>query len=352
MKNQLIDSIFEIIQDYHCDESVTMNKERIHTWIDQFNESDREFILTEFLHLLNQGIYLSKPQVKNILWDWIEKLAIKYKYKNLESFIRESIFLKLQADHKSQSRLLNIINDLLQEKLGLSLKDCATITDKNYIYIDDILATGSTFHKNMVSLFSDIKLRMEIKTKNKNFIALFLCVHSWGKNNKRKTLGIHFKNENVFFDEKIFNIYGYNVVENNFREHNQKLNFLYPIKSIDEYSNYLHSIKNANQNDNFAYRSPYTPIKELFFSSCDNRIRFENIFLDKGIEILSQVELTKQYDPKRPLGFTNPSNRTFGTGTMFFTYLNISNTCPLVLWWDNPAHNWQGLFPLKNRGLL
>lgn len=350
MKDKLIDSVFETIQDYHCDELEPMNKVRIHTWIDQFDESDKEFILAEFLHLLSQGTYLSKSQVKNILWDWIEKLSAMYKYTNLESFIRDSIFLNLQAEHKSQSKLLQIIDGLLSEKLGLSLSDCGTISQLNYIYIDDILATGSTLFDNLNSIFDNAQFLDEVISKRKNFICLFFCVHTWGANNIRKRLSIR-HNKDYFLNQKQFEIKGRFFIENNSKDYNPKLNFLYPIETYDEYTDYLHSIKKADRNFDVAYRKPNFPALEQFFSSPDNRNRFENIFLSKGIDILSQVETHKEFDPKRPLGFTSPSNRTFGTGTMFFTFLNISNTCPLVLWWDNPAHNWKGLFPVKNRGI-
>jgi hypothetical protein len=98
----------------------------------------------------------------------------------------------------------------------------------------------------------------------------------------------------------------------------------------------------------YAYRKNNIPIKEQFFSSKSNRIRFENIMLMKGIELLGGVKKLKINH--RPLGVTNPTKKIFGTGTLFFTWRNISNTTPIVFWWKITGSDWYPLFPLINRG--
>jgi hypothetical protein len=69
--------------------------------------------------------------------------------------------------------------------------------------------------------------------------------------------------------------------------------------------------------------------------------------LKKGIEIINSINNISA-EGLRPLGMTNPSYKTLGTGTHFFTWRNISNTCPLVFWWE--TNGWHPLFPVKNRG--
>lgn len=96
----------------------------------------------------------------------------------------------------------------------------------------------------------------------------------------------------------------------------------------------------------YAMRNAKMPVKETFFSSPENRIRFENVILIKGIEILGKVSVLKEN--QRPLGNINPSFQTFGTGTLFFTWRNVSNTSPIVFWWESKY--WHSLFPLINRG--
>ena len=63
-----------------------------------------------------------------------------------------------------------------------------------------------------------------------------------------------------------------------------------------------------------------------------NRNKFEKIILDKGLELLQKVKKEKPDPRKRPLGDTVKSHKTLGTGTLFFTWRNISNTCPIIFW--------------------
>src|SRR5690606_13042011 len=112
-------------------------------------------------------------------------------------------------------------------------------------------------------------------------------------------------------------------------------------------NNYLNSI-DASANADRAYRPTHKPAEEKLFSSPASRNRLETLFLVKGIEILSRVgELKVQQI--RPLGYTVKSHKTFGLGTLFFTYRNIPNNCPIVFWWG--SNNWKPLFVLKNRGV-
>ncbi len=130
---------------------------------------------------------------------------------------------------------------------------------------------------------------------------------------------------------------------------NQQFNLAYPSPNqpakIKAFLQGLH--EGAKNHENKAFRPLGKPTKELFFSSPENRNRFESILLDKGVDILNQID--KIYYQHRPLGDGLPSYKTLGTGTLYFTWRNISNTCPLVFWWV--GHGWKGLFPVRNRGI-
>ena len=134
----------------------------------------------------------------------------------------------------------------------------------------------------------------------------------------------------------------------------QKLNCAYPIdKQSNEVLEYIRTKLNDVNNDNSPpiFRPEELPLEETFFSSKENRNKFEKIILDKGLELLQKVKKENPDPRKRPLGHTVQSHKTLGTGTLFFTWRNISNTCPIVFWWDVSGHNWIPLFSLKNRGI-
>lgn len=85
------------------------------------------------------------------------------------------------------------------------------------------------------------------------------------------------------------------------------------------------------------------------FSCVENRSIVEREFLLKGIEIASKTHCDE--NGLYPLGFNLwPS---LGFGSFCATYLNISNTCPLVLWWGNVVERgdlldcWYPLLPRR-----
>lgn len=349
---EIAQKIALITQDYHSDyeNDFVMSVNHVMEWVSQFETTDREFILSELLHILNQGTYISKNRAKEILWEFVNKATKFFGYQNIETFLRETHFINSQAEHKSQSVLLLLLDDVLIENIGQSLEICGTLGIKNYIFIDDILASGGTFKFAMKKFIEDNNILKTLINKDLRVLSFFFCTHSWGVDNTRYSLKKLFEDENYFLDSTKFPIGSYYKIENSLKGYNPKLNLVYPEKSKNEYDAYLVSLENATVQSDKAYRKSNQPSQEVFFSSKESRIRLEKIFLDTGIEIINRIQDQTIKYKHRPLGKTYPSYKTFGTGTLFFTWRNISNTCPIVFWWDNPAHNWKGLFPLHNRG--
>ena len=147
---------------------------------------------------------------------------------------------------------------------------------------------------------------------------------------------------------KINWLYNYEI-QNHLKFNKQKLNIAIPISNQPEVvKSYLLKLE-ADKKEEFAYRKESEPITETFFSSPENRIKYENIILKKGIEIINMIG----GEPKknlRPLGVIHPAYKTYGLGTHFFTWRNIPNNSPLVFWWEVQGHNWLPLFSVGNRG--
>src|SRR5690606_4278603 len=128
-------------------------------------------------------------------------------------------------------------------------------------------------------------------------------------NNTRYSLKISFNDENYFLDTSRFKIGSYYKIENNIKSFNAKLNLVYPERSKNDYDAYLVELerslslsgKSVTQPDK-AYRHPYQPSNESFFTSKENRLRLEQIFLDKGIEIISKIKDESSKIKHRPLG--------------------------------------------------
>lgn len=349
----LAEKIYEIIQDYHCDHKDCkhpMSVDHILNWANQFGE-DAEFVLQEFLHILPET-YLSKVKAEALIFDSLVAFQKFYKYPTLFEFLKSTFFLDLQPENKSQKEILEIFDRIIIDKTGSSIDELKLFPKKHFLYVDDMLATGGTLYQDFVKWLAasgeygsnlDLLLGGSI-----TLASSFFCIHQLGQGNFEWRL---MKNVDERLHKRIPIRYDY-MVENQVKWNSQKLNCLYPVYNQPKFVlEYLNSLPITYAGNTPAFRNSNQPPKEVFFSNSQNRIKLEQIFLEKGIELLGKVKSLSPDLRKRPLGDTVKSHRTFGTGTLFFTWRNISNTCPLVLWWDVPGHDWIPLFCVKNRGL-
>lgn len=353
---ELAEEIFEIIKDYQCDyadRKFEITVEHIINWASQFGE-DGEFVLSELLHFLPE-IYISKEKAKDLLRARLLEIQRFYRYKTMNEMVTNTYFFNVQRDYKSQSEILNIVDEILQSEYMIDYKDSLDNPKTNFVYFDDILATGGTIFRDLSSWLEskDDGVNENYKAvinKTKTLAISLFCYHSFGYSNMEWRLMKQFDDK----IQKVLIVGKDYVIENHIKTkwiaENQKLNCVYP---INEQSNktleYLAGLEAENDSVP-AFRPSNLPKTEIFFSSSENRIKLEKIFLEKGIELLNKVQTDNPDRRKRPLGDTVRSHKTFGTGTLFFTWRNISNTCPLVFWWDVPGHNWTPLFCVKNRG--
>ncbi|CCK80773.1 phosphoribosyltransferase-like protein [Desulfobacula toluolica] len=349
----LISDILEVIKDYREDDPFfpTIDENHINRWICQFDEDDQKFLLTELLHILPKS-YLSKSKTLRILANNFEVLRKDFGYQSVQDFLNETEFLDCQEEEKSQKILLDFVDDILQEKYDYAIEDCGSKKIKNWLYIDDVLASGGTFRIDIENEIENYGVEKFLDS-NIRIIGLFFILHSWGLSNSKFVLSKKFGNE----IKKQLKYYRVAEIDNNphvnYYHPNPKFNHIYPIES-DQGKEFLKFIEEAFErsyemrNEKLAFRNPDFPKIEKFYSSKEDRIRYENIILDKGIQIINSIDnLCAQ--SLRPLGMAPPSFKTLGTGSHFFTWRNISNTCPLVYWWG--ANNWHPLFPVQNRGL-
>lgn len=353
--DSLIQDILEIVDDYGVDNIFDQNIdfESVYNWAIQFKEEDREFLLTELKFLLPK-CYLSKETVIDKLTSVFEKLRTDFNYDTVDGFLDDVYFLDCQDEEKSQDILLELVDDILEEEYDRSIDDCGTGRIRYWIYLDDILASGGTYRHDLIDAIEnygeDEFLASDIKV-----IGIFFIVHTWGLENSKyalsRTFGNEIKEKLRFYKSKRVG----NYPHINYYHPNPKFNHIYPIES-DRGLEFLEFIETAFEHnyplkhEKLAFRKSSYPLKESFFSCEENRNRYEEILLEKGIEIINSID---QLSAKsiRPLGMTPPHFKTLGTGTHYFTWRNISNTCPLVFWWGTIGGNgWNPLFPVHNRG--
>ncbi|WP_106915232.1 phosphoribosyltransferase-like protein [Chryseobacterium aurantiacum] len=346
---ELADSIYEVVKDYRNHDNVYITPEKILQWGEQFG-TDSKLILTELNNILPQ-VYISREKAKEYVKSNLGKYYKMFNYSSIIQFLMDTEFMDVQQPHKSQPAILKLIDEVLNEHYSLSYLDYLTFPKKHFIYFDDILASGSTIGKHLIEFLE----KKDTKNKNntdkilENEITLSVCVfctHRWGLSFQEFRIN---KTCNEKLSKKINWSWNYEI-QNHGKFSDQKLNIAIPVKGNNpKINSYLQSLT-ATKYEDYAYRNINTPLIETFFTSSSNRILFENIITEKGIDIINMIQ--GAISPNiRPLGLINPQYKIFGLGTHFFTWRNIPNNAPLVYWWQVEGHNWTPLFPVANRGL-
>lgn len=349
-----IERIIAAAPDYRISTCYNLNEEIITNWINQFEETDKNFILDETAHILEKR-YISKDEATQRIDILLNKIKDHYEYKKIENLLTYTKFLKIQPNGKSQHDVMELLENLLTNKYGIDKIDEQPKDIKYILYVDDIMCTGNTAFldiENCLKRKYENSTVLEWVKKNKvEIILLFIVSHQYNLKkllNRLINIDKSFDKYLIFTDDKY-------IVNNDYENSKSELNFIFPIdgsltadilklqkqisKNVDQYAK-----KNGYEVKEEHYvRKKGMPKKELLFTSPVNRIKYESIILSKSYGILKKVISAKKN--MLPLGYSLPSFKSFGFGTLTFTWRNIPNNSPLVFWYG--AH-WHPLFDKKS----
>ena len=335
--------IAEIIADYRLHDrengllNIKINKNHVERWIEQFPQN-QDIILGETKKLLDR-YYFSEERV----YKKLRKLAkAETLWSDPEEVMTKAYFLDCQAAGKSQRQLLDMMEKVVQEIYGIQIKRTDKAIDDRamYIYLDDGLFSGRTLFYDMASLVPHIHTGSKIWS-------IFLIIHSFGEwwvmENIQKSFDMREIGFNIGYCKKIINSDGENYPFDCLRPKQYKSDL------VDEY---ICSLKKEKENNTgkklFTFRSSARPASDRFDSE-ENRTILEQELMEAGLKIYNLSQNRTQY--MRPMGFDN--RITFGLGSYFATFMNMSNNCPLAYWWgDADAGDWHPLskwYPLLPR---
>ena len=347
--------IYETIKDFKREEvNDLITPQRVNKWVNQFSTQDREIVRSETLRILKKRYYSRKKVQESFILGLLK--FVKKKYRNNDDFINSTVFLDLQPKGKSQGIYLEMVNSLSKKKFNCSINRSPHKNVKHYIYIDDVLCTGNTFYQDIESWASDKapsgKTYLSELLSNKfSLINAFVFIHD--KNFLKKQHQFSYRladNFNTHLE------WGRNTMINNSLANPSKLDCMIPVENGQSDIVHKYKIEVENSVDEYVrgqyqtkpefFRPNDLPKKENFFSSAENRMKYENILLKKGIEILRNSSI---YKPNiRPLGYSLPSVLDFGFGALCFTFNNVPNNSPLVFWYS--GEGFMPLFPRKAAG--
>ena len=284
-------------------------------WISQFDENVQLPILRELDHIF-KFTYVSKDKVLQLL----RQIAGNFSC----DFWREAHILNIQRNGRSQFEIRKLLRQILRDQCGYDI-DYRGSAGGDFVYLDDAIFTGER-------VINDLSYWMRNQTvENATLYIMVIALHELGrywieqnenrfKSGKQIDVRIHGLGEHVFENRLLYR---------------DRSDVLWPTAEV--YSD-----------DSFQPRQPTYRVSR-FFSSEQGRQLLERAFWDAGRKIQN---FANEPNPMlKPLGFS-PFNPGFGS--MFITYRNCPNNCPLALWYGNPEYSpnhplgrWYPLFPRK-----
>lgn len=336
--NEFIESISNKISDYRNGEIGPMNAKHVKRWINQFQQAEQKAILEEIDHLLDQ-CYLSKEDARAFLRGFVT--AESAFGQSPASTLRNIAFLDIQTRGSSQREMLELMEEILEEEFQLPLsRETSTNT---FLYVDDCIYTGNRLRYDVVDWIQNLA------PNNATLIVYHYAHFSQGFKYAQRHIRQAARAKNIKVK------YWYTIEFNN--SYYGPIEFCYPKDlqhdpSVYSYFNDVNERCITNGYRQISFRSNNQPTEETFFSHANNRDTLEKAFLREGTKLVHAAN--NPSTSMRPLGFQKLES--LGFGALFFTYRNVANNCPLVLWYGDPDHydpphpfsQWYPLFPRKS----
>ena len=329
-RKEQLSSLSKIIEDYRQDEISPRSPELIDDWLQQFPREVQGPVLGALLHILEKT-YISKEVFRSFL----ASLASTDKLSPGSppaGFWSRANLLNIQQAGNSQREILDVFDEILRETHGIGVSQIGS-QDGDFIYIDDCIATGSR-------LRSDICHWLQWEAPEKvilHVITPALFRGSWWVDAKIQEAA---KDAGKSISLKKWRI-PHLLMENRLSKRNQS-DVLWPTSELDDdaVKQYVAYLTELGRPPTWRNQSVLSTSK--VFNDAHERMLLENEFLKIGARIRNdQPNLPEKM---RPLGYSNLD--TLGFGSMFLTYRNCPNNCPLVFWIEQ--EDFPALFPRKS----
>lgn len=335
-RSEMITQLASIIKDFRKDEiCIDLDSTHVYRWLCQFPIESQGTILSETLYVFSNWYFTQQYIEKEFLDSLVNFLCEKYKYNSIYELCCNTIFLHMQKVGQSQNQLIQMLRSRLYKQYGVLLNTKISEDKLHFVYIDDGLYTSSRTRKDLTLIINQLSPGSTLDTfylvAGSNGLIFTMDILS--PIAKRHNIAVSFYRlhclQNIKTIEKMMEC------ENTANDYSESYAAsqicLWPdeelknVSSISDYESYLSSC--CPNPPKYLYRKKPWKNDLGIFSSVQGRKIVEREFLLKGIEIVSSLLHPKG---KYPLGYNLwPS---FGFGSFCATDLNISNTCPLVLW--------------------
>ncbi len=320
-RENLLTSIASTIRDYRAGEIAEPTPEHVDRWIRQFSDDVQVPMLRELDYVFKRAYY-SKDRMLSLLRTLV-KHPPNRSAQSPCSFWQRAQILNIQQAGESQSVIRNLFGAALHYECNLHI-DQITGDGHTFVYLDDALFTGNRIIRDLTEWMQQVPEKATV----------YICVigsHTGGEywcQMRVPQIAEEFGKE---IDLRFWRFYKFE----NRKYYRNISEVLWPTADVCDIDGFepRHPVRSDNQ----------------FFTNEPNRRLLEREFLSAGIQIQSFANNPSTV--LKPLGF---SPFFPGFGSLFVTYRNCPNNCPLALWWGDPslpAHytlsRWYPLFPRK-----
>ena len=314
-RSDLLASIAGTIKDYRAGEIVAPTPAHVDRWISQFGATAQVPILRELDYVL-QRTYVSRSKAQELF----AKVAAAFP----RDFWRAAHILNIQQNGSSQSEMRELLLPIVRQRHGNDIGYNGT-PGGDFVYLDDAIFTGER-------VITDLTGWMRRSAPASGTLRVIVIgLHEGGKYwiEQNAELIKSGKQFNVRFHR--FDGYAFE----NRRAYRNQSNVLWPTADIYDAGNFRPRLPGGRASHPFATEQ--------------GRQLLEREFLNAGLHIQS---LANYPNPQlKPLGFYRFQP---GFGSLFVTYRNCPNNCPLALWYGDPSYGpnhplgqWYPLLPRK-----
>lgn len=320
-RQDLTASIATTVQDYRNGSLPKPITDHVERWVQQFHTDVQLPILREVDHVM-KNTYYSKKVVSTFIRGVIRTSELTGAKPT--SFWRSANFLDIQGGGKSQTDMLALFSEMLQEELGVGIGDCGQGNDV-FIYLDDGIFTGNRVRRDLEGWVRDSA------PTHATVHVVCIALHSGGQHYADERIKIAAKEAGKQAD-----ITWWRAIELEDRKaYSASADVLRPTtipanKAVQDYV--------AGMKYQPVLRAPGNPGAARLFSSDAAKTLLEQEFLKAGARIRQMCPNLSA--TQRPLG--HMTLETLGFGSLIVTYRNCPNNAPLVFWVDAP---WYPLFP-------
>ncbi|MFN0137421.1 MAG: hypothetical protein ACKVS9_15055 [Phycisphaerae bacterium] len=303
--------------------------ELIDAWLQQFPDETREPLLDALNHVFHKT-YISKDAFIAFLTGLVssDKLAPGRQPK---SYWKTVNFLNIQRGGRSQLEILALFDELMARTHGLGVSDTGS-KDGDFVYLDDCIGTGSRVRTDLCAWLegaAPVDSTVHIITP------VLYAGSYWIDERITETATVNGKKINL----KKWRLDAFHM--ENRRAYRNSSDVLWPteLPPDPDVGAYTKSLEAAGYPP--VLRTPGNAGTSGIYKDDAQKILLEQAFLVRGCEI--RRECTNLRETARPLGYQKLE--ALGFGSMFVTYRNCPNNCPLALWVQQ--EDYPALFPRK-----